>query len=507
MMNNIELLLEWENIEMELDEAFAYILDEETIISESGYSGLGHQYYAGFRSAINSGIGAGSYVGRTAGRAVKEQIGKSASAAKNFGATMANAASRIANNPLVHSKFWEVLVEKLKMIWQKFKNVISALFKSNQRLVQTEIYNIKAIVRKALEDPELGNKVNLFEIKNVYPYWKKHNIILKPLPHLNMRDRQMLDSLMDKNAFVSKYLRDYIAFDFSMADVGQYLLDALRGAGDTDGAKSMQIYEILPYIDIMLEWVKDIKGQETSLEREQNTIISAAEEAVRRIQSSGVENASNIHNATDANINNRMAEMIANDLTAVRNYISVVQTIQSVRMTIVKERSEQTLRIMREILMRCGAASSADIGVAKNKDNVKDEYTAEQKAKREEFDNKTYEGKNMFDRAKKNRNKRADTRDQLSSKFDEKMGGASKLVIDKNYMDSLGDNPKKIDREIKDLKNRYDDIRKFILRNEITRDTDEFRILYGRMEDYKRKMRTLDARKKELAKESTNNKD
>ena len=400
--------IDWLNIELQLSEAVDYDIEEDMINEGIVTKGI----LLGGKLGAGAAIGAGKYVASSMKNYNPVQ------GVKNTGEMLGN----VARSPLMRASFWGRLLNKLKELWQRFKNIISSIFKSNSAFVNTELANIDAVINKAMADNNVANKLYQLTFKDVYPYWTRQDIMDQiVVPPLNVNDRNMIQTLSDKNAFVNRYVRNLAKIDFQNPDCAENIKFLFRGS---TGSMSVRFDQIAPYIRRISDSCKSTNALVARLQNEQRQNEQAANEAMRKLQE------------LELSQNQAQAAEATQTILAIRNYISISQTILGCKETIVQERYMQSVRMLRHILFNCKAAAT------------KQEIKNAEVARGTTVTHDPLEGKSAPEKF-------------IRSKLDPK-GSRKEIEVDAEYNNSLPEDKIKLEKEILQVQQEIQKIEQYL---------------------------------------------
>ena len=357
--------IEWLIIEHQLSEAMDYDIEDELFnegivtrgILTAGKVGASVPGHIVTKGIVNAGkIAYGGpllYGGKYVAHSMKNY--HPIQGMKNMGQFAGN----LARSPMMRASFWGRLLNKLKELWQRFKNIISSLFKTNNSFVNSELTNVEAVIHKAMSNNASANKLYQMTFRDVYPYWLRQDVITQvTVPPFNINDTNMIQSLSDKNTFVNRYIRPLSRIDFNNPECTDNVKALFRG---TNQATNIRFDQVAPHIKQISDTCKNTTAYVNRLQQEHRQNEQAANEAMRKLEQM----------ETFQNQNNEVqAQDTAQTIMAIRNYISISQLIVGCKETIIQERYMQSVAIMRQILFQCKAVASkeevANMEVANN---------------------------------------------------------------------------------------------------------------------------------------------
>ena len=417
-----DFALEWQNIEYALNESEFITLSEIT----------GERLITSNPNAIKTigrvGIGVPMLTVNAAARAAGKVAGGVARGTLKT-------AKLIAKSRFGRADFWGKLIQRLKEIWQRFKNIISSLFKSNEDFIAKELYNAEAVLRNALSNKRIFNQNMNFD--NIYPYWKSFNILLSiKINPLNTGNAYMMESLDNKNNFVTANIPALRNIDFDNSNCVEQLKQSLRGSSEPI---SIGIEEVAKNARSMVDFLRNKDTYLAQLEHEQNTVIRSAEDALRMVSNGQFGG----NDDMSASYDRAEADAITKKAMRIRNFISLAQNIIGVKETIFNEYANQSLNLLRIALRKCSAVLSGEV------ENTKMRHYIDP-SQLEDPETRDY-GKIPFI------SKKADRADALVN-----LNRKREVNIDDKYLETLPDDSAVLQKEIEKATKERDKLKAFI---------------------------------------------
>ena len=479
-MMNENFAIEWENIEYALNESELIALNEVQTRPVYKMGFMGKAAAAPAAAVYKTGKNVAGMAVDSVRNWDPTQIGKKSV----LGIT--KTAGRIARGPLCQTPFWQRLLAKIREIWQKFKNVMSALFRTNQSFVNNELYNAEAIINNALAQDSVDGEQNNLNItfKDIRPYWNGERYFNQiKIPPFDPNNQQMMDSLSDVNQFVATELRGLSNLDFNNGDCINQLTHYLSG-GDPINCS---LYDLVPYIKNIISYCIDYKAILADLQRTQESLERAAQESISVIQRSGIMQETTNSGQFDSNIENNKINNVADTTMRINNYIRCVSRISGVQKTVVRDRYNQSINILREVLKKCRPASKSQIQNAEV--NNKTEVT---KPSSNEENDKEYKD-NMWGRfqAKRDTNKKLAGNPASKGEIE---------ITDNSLMNSLPNNEKKLKKRAERVNQEKQEIANFIKNKKISQNDPRFQALYDQYLSYEKHLAVINKKLNDLGK-------
>ena len=457
--------IDWLNIECQLSEALEYDTADE-MLNEAGITrgllGLANMAAApAGRGLTKAALTVGKYgVGAPilyGGKAIAHDLKNynPIQGAKNFGNLMGD----IARSPMMKAGFWGNLLNKLKELWQRFKNIIASLFKTNNSFVNTELNNVEAIVSKAMSNNATANKLYQMTFKETYPFWMQQNTMEQIIvPPFNSGDKNMIQSLSDKNEFIRRYVRPLSRIDFNSGDCVQNVKNLFRGS---DSPVNVRFDQIAPYIKQITNTCRNTNAYVNRLQQEHRQNEQAANEAMRKLEQMQM-----MQNGQQD------PSQIAQEILAIRNYISISQLILGCKETVIQERYMHSVSIMRQILYHCNAASKQEIKNAEVNNYTRTEDPLEGMSKGQ----------------------------QRKAMKQDPEGSQKQLYVNDEYKQSLPDKKKKIEKEIAQIQYEKEQIEAYLrkISSKLGKNKPQTDYMKEQLEAYNKRLAILTQRYNEL---------
>ena len=491
MMNDEspDFLLDWQNIE--------YALNESELITLNEMDTTGKLFRVDL-SGLGGLAPAGKFVVKKAGQAMMGPAfkdGKGLSGLKQGFQNIGSNLGRIARNPLFKTEFWNRLKTKLRDLWLRFRNMIAALFRSNQGFVEKELDNVVAIVKNAqtqargVKNGWEGDILHHVKFNDLYPYWRSNSFVNNMyIPPLNINNSSMMDLLATPSDFLRIIIPGFNGMQYTNnQELAEQLKAIFRG---NNGEKMTKCSgsSIMPYIEIIIDHCRDKDGVINRIKQDTDSLITAAQEAYNYINRMGVVQEAGVNNygEFDNNVENMKAEQVLDTLTKIRNYISICQCINGVRETIVIERYNQAIYVCREILKQCSAPATKE--QQQNAEMNRNITVTKESSKNEEPVKKR--GKGIIGRMQA----RHDTKKKIMDPSKER----GEIEVDEKYLNSLPSDMRKLTKRAEKVQQQRDEIINFIKRKNITQDDGRFGPLWDQVQDYEKHLAVLSKRMRDI---------
>ncbi len=347
--------------------------------------------------------------------------------------------------------FWKRMIQMIKEMWGKFRNVISSIFKSDENFINNELYNVRTILRNAVDSNTLKTGESDITVK-LYPYWLGHPHISKlDIPRLNVNDENMLNAL-NNGTFMSTYIKGVDNIPYNDGNFTEALNTKFRGG---PAEITMDLNTLNKTIDNIIRVCKDNTRIVRQLERSSSNLTAAANDALRLINAS--------HGADNTKL-----------LMAIQQYQSLGNKVLACAKGVVSEGLRACINVCKKIMRSLRAAGGNEV----ENERLRDETNGVNDAKSKGFFGS---GKDL-DRAI-----------------------PSRIQVTQDTLNTLGNDPNKIAKKINALMKERDNLKAFITKRKIPikGNNPKYQIIHQRVQDYNRQISLLNTRKKQL--ESQNN--